>query len=115
MKLIANCSTEKIYEYIRQAHINVLPTFQATGIKLKLLAALFNGRHCVVNSPMIAGTGLEGLCHICDSAPVMQQKITTLFNEEFNITQLEMRNQLLQELFSTQKTALKIVELIRSL
>ena len=46
-------------DLIRQAQVLVLPTFQPTGIKLKLIDALFNGRHIIVNSPMIAGTGLE--------------------------------------------------------
>ena len=57
----SNIPTASIYELIRDAQINILPTFQATGIKLKLLAALFNGRHCIVNSPMVANTGLEQL------------------------------------------------------
>ena len=37
----ANINTQDIDELIKTSQINVLPTFQATGIKLKLLVALF--------------------------------------------------------------------------
>ncbi len=45
-------------ELIREAQINILPSFNTTGIKIKLLNAIFNGRHCLVNPAAIAGTGL---------------------------------------------------------
>src|ERR1019366_3969226 len=48
IQLKANIPTNEIDELIKNAQINVLPTFQATGIKLKLLAVLFTGRHCIV-------------------------------------------------------------------
>ena len=67
IQLKENISIEEIYSLIQNAQINILPTFQATGIKLKLLSALYTGRHCIVNSPMVANTGLESLCHVADS------------------------------------------------
>jgi hypothetical protein len=57
VKLRENIPTEEITELVRNAQVNVLPTFQATGIKLKLLLCLFNGRHVVCNSPMVKDTG----------------------------------------------------------
>ena len=42
-----------------RSQINMLITYQSTGLKLKLLYALFNGRHCMVNKEMVEGTGLE--------------------------------------------------------
>ena len=43
------------------AHINVLPTFQNTGIKLKLLNTLYQGKFVIANDDMIDHTGLESL------------------------------------------------------
>jgi hypothetical protein len=62
-------------ELVRNAQVNVLPTFQATGIKLKLLLCLFTGRHVVCNSPMVEGTGLESLCHVHDEPEAMRLSI----------------------------------------
>lgn len=95
----ANINTEKIHQLIKTAQINVLPTFQATGIKLKLLAALFMGKHCVVNSKMVANTGLEQLCSVKNNAKEMAKEIEHLFNKPFNHTQTEQRIVVLSEDF----------------
>ena len=42
-----------LQQLIQDAHIHVLPSFQQTGLKLKLLNALFKGRHCIVNDAEI--------------------------------------------------------------
>ena len=34
---------------IAKAQINILPSYTHTGIKIKLVNAIFNGRHCLVN------------------------------------------------------------------
>src|SRR5690606_7904312 len=62
VKLRENIPTAEITALVQAAQVNVLPTFQATGIKLKLLLCLFRGRHVVCNSPMVMDTGLEELC-----------------------------------------------------
>ncbi|MBO9682721.1 MAG: glycosyltransferase, partial [Flavisolibacter sp.] len=56
LKLIENPSDQELSELITGAHINVLPSFNSTGVKLKLLHALFEGRFCVTNEAGIAGT-----------------------------------------------------------
>jgi hypothetical protein len=106
-----NINTQEIDELIRNAQINVLPTFQATGIKLKLLAALFNGRHCVVNSPMVTNTGLEDLCVIRDDAPEMAQQISELFKKGFDMGEKEKRELILMKNFSNEENVKKLIEL----
>lgn len=110
--LKANITTAEINELMSSAHINILPTFQATGIKLKLLAALMNGRHCVVNSPMVANTGLESLCHIHDSAQAMKSAVMALQKVEFRQEEIENRKGILGEQFSNKANAEKILRLI---
>jgi len=97
-------------DLIRNAQINVLPTFQSTGIKLKLLAALFLGRHCVVNKPMVENTGLEGLCQIADSSKEMRSKIEALFSEEFKDE--NKRREFLKNNFSNVVSADRLLELL---
>jgi len=97
-------------DLIRNAQINVLPTFQSTGIKLKLLAALFLGRHCVVNKPMVENTGLEGLCEIAVDSKDMRSKIEALFSEEFKDE--KKRRELLKNNFSNVTSADRLLEML---
>jgi hypothetical protein len=111
IQIKANINTNEIDELIREAQINVLPTFQATGIKLKLLAALFNGRHCVVNSPMVVNTGLEELCSIKDNAVEIASEIKRLFDMAFDMQEKKKREEVLLEDFSNSKNVKKLVAL----
>jgi hypothetical protein len=108
-ELIANPSQTQMEALIRNAQINILVTFQATGLKLKLLNTLYNGRWLLVNPAMLAGTGLESLCEIAETACEMKKKINTLFNAEFEQQQLLKRTELLQKRFSDQVNADKII------
>ena len=112
IELQANISTEKIYELIQNAQINILPTFQATGIKLKLLAALFSGRHCIVNTPMVENTGLESLCAITDASADMKEQIKILFEKDFDTNEISKREKVLYENFSNKRNIEKLIELI---
>jgi hypothetical protein len=112
IQLKANINTQEIDELIAGAQLNVLPTFQATGIKLKLLAALFTGRHCVVNSPMVANTGLEQLCAIQDSPQGMIDEIIRLFEQPFDMQEKKKREDVLLENFSNIINVNKLIALI---
>jgi len=111
IELKADISTQEIDELIKNAQINVLPTFQATGIKLKLLAALYNGRHCLVNSEMVTNTGMENLCFIKDTAEEMCNEIERLYAEPFNISEKQKRENVLMQNFSNEKSAEKLIQL----
>ena len=114
IQLKADISKEEIDTLIKNAQINVLPTFQATGIKLKLLAALFTGRHCLVNSPMVANTGMETLCSVKDSAEAMTKEILRLFDLPFNMKEKHKRENILYEKFSNSINVKKLIDLIKT-
>ncbi|MEI7596813.1 MAG: glycosyltransferase [Bacteroidota bacterium] len=111
-RLISDVDNDTINQLIEDAQINILPTFQATGIKLKLLAALYRGRHCVVNSPMVKDTGLECLCNIEDLKDEMKAKIIELSKIDFTDSMIEKRAQLLNKDFSNLMQVEKLVKLI---
>lgn len=90
-------TTADIYKLIREAQINILPTFQATGIKLKLLSALYTGRHCIVNMPMVEDTGLESLCVIRDHNDEMKKAVLDYFARPFTKKDIEKRKDLLDD------------------
>lgn len=109
-----NIFTHDIYKLVHQAHINILPTFQATGIKLKLISALYSGRHCVVNSPMVQNTGLESLCHIADSPQEIKKEIQRLMNLSFRTEEIMEREKILIKSFSNKINVRKLMELLFS-
>ena len=111
---ILDCLTpEEIHRHIATAKVNVLPTFQSTGIKLKLLAALFLGQQCLVNSPMVLNTGLEKLCTIANDANGFKQRLKEIFvSDGLKSEQLNARKVILESGFSNTRNAQKLVELI---
>jgi len=111
-ELIPNPYNEKMQVMIADAQLNVLPTFQPTGIKLKMLNALYNGRFCVVNSQMVQNTGLEPLCILAENAEEMKKTILQLINEDFTSEMIQRREQLLAEKFSNHANAVKMIEWI---
>jgi hypothetical protein len=110
IELIPNPPQTEMEALIKNAQINILVTFQATGLKLKLLNTLYNGRWMLVNPEMLAGTGLEKLCEIAADAREMKKKISFLFNTEFDHNQLFARSELLQKRFSDAENAKKLIK-----
>jgi hypothetical protein len=112
IEIRTNLKTDEIHQLIKDAQVNVLPTFQATGIKLKLLAALYMGRHCLVNSFMVENTGLEPLCRVEDTDKRFTQAVQSLFVEEFNGNSRKKREEILNLRFCNRVNAKKLYALI---
>ncbi len=110
--LIANPDETQMQDIILKAHIHVLPSFNNTGIKIKLLNALFNGRHCVVNNQMAAGTRLGKLCHVVTTAGEFKERISMLYHQKFMIGEKDLRKQTLYSAFSNEANAKQMVKWI---
>ncbi len=105
VELIENPPFEKMAQLMADAHINLLQTFQATGIKLKLLNSLYRGRFVLVNSKMVNYTGLENLCIIEDNPNVAKRIITDLMNMEFTQHDIDKRQRVLEAGFGNRHNA----------
>lgn len=97
VELIANPSHEQMQHLIQNAHVNVLITHQSTGLKLKLLNSLFNGRFCLVNSSMVEGTNLANMCVVADSADDLKENLSELFSRTFTTQDINDRATLLMQ------------------
>lgn len=106
-------TNEQILDHIKEAQINVLVTFQATGIKLKLINSLYLGRHTVVNGPMVDNTGLESLCHIGNNPLEIAEEIFNLWDKPFSNEMIKERKQILEGRFSNSAGAEKILNLLK--
>lgn len=103
--LIANASDHKMNELMENAHIHLLYTNQATGLKLKLLNILYHGRHCLVNSKMVEGTSLGQVCVVEDSADKQMIKIKQLMEIPVDRSEIENRTKVLKENYSNEVNA----------
>lgn len=111
--LVENPDDRRMNELIAKAHINLLVSFQNSGIKLKLINALFRGRFCIVNEQMVSGTGLAKLCYVRNSATAIRQTIEALVNAPFEQSKIEERRTMLESEFSNTENAKKLMELIK--
>ncbi len=111
VRLVDSPDDKTMQRLVREAHVCVMVTEQATGLKLKLLNSLYAGRFCLVNSAMVAGTGLEGLCTIADTPEAMRLALGSLMGQDFTETLLQERRRVLQA-FSPQQAVKVILDLI---
>lgn len=107
--LLQNVTTDQIRSKVQKAWINILPTFQNTGIKLKLLFALYNGGYCLVNSVMVEDTGLEEFCVVKDDPMEMANAMEALMRLPFGRSEFKDRIARLNETFCN-KTNAEIIE-----
>ncbi len=111
-ELKINPDDTELEELIEQAHINLIFSFNETGIKLKLIHALFAGRHCIVNEAALSDSTFEKLCHICNTPAELQQKIAALQKISFTETEIELRKQILLPHFNNSANAQKLSALL---
>lgn len=110
VRLIPNPSGSDMNQLIAEAHIHLLPSFTNSGIKLKLLNALFCGRFCITNTDMIMGTGLDNVCIKADSAQDFKKEILKYLVEDFSASHINERQLLLLKHFDNRKHAIRLTE-----
>jgi len=112
IELRANISTEEILSLITNAHINLLVTFQSTGIKLKLLNSIYKGRFIIANPPMIQETGLEDLCSVGNTPKELASLVQELFLRDFTDADMLKRKQRMWQTFSNENNAKKLAKML---
>lgn len=103
--IVSDPSDNELRDIISKAQVHVIPSFNCTGIKMKLLNALFNGRHCLVNIEAVQGSGLEEFCYVANDPYEFQDKIKSLYQRPFTFLDLEHRKEKLLTSYNNQQTA----------
>jgi len=112
IELIENPGNELLDKLITEAHINIAITAQATGLKLKLLNTLYNGRFCLVNDKMLSGSKLDNLTIVANEAPEMKAAITETFSKSFTVADIEERERLLGLIYNNGDNVQKLIDLL---
>jgi glycosyl transferase family 1 len=110
--LVSDPSEQEMQDMIAKAQINILPSFNNTGVKLKLLNALYNGRHCIVNEQTVKSTGLEPLCHVASGEKGCKNMINELYERPFHADEIMQREELLSNHFNNEKNGKQLIEWI---
>jgi hypothetical protein len=109
--LINNPDDAEMHRLIHEAHIHVLPTFQESGIKLKLLSSLFGGRHILVNKSMLFGTDFSNVCHIAETGKEFAAMINKLATIPITQSDIENRTNVLMK-YTNSVNAQKIIDIL---
>ena len=107
--IAVNPSEPEMQDLIKKAQVNILPSFNKTGVKLKLLNALYNGRHCLVNEAGKEGAAIGDLCHIAETSADFKTMIEKLFEQDFIEEALNKRQHLLQAIYDNEKNARRLI------
>jgi glycosyltransferase involved in cell wall biosynthesis len=110
VELKSNLTTEQIHGLIRDAHINVLYTNQNTGIKLKLLNALYRGKFAVVNPLMVDGSGLDAICAVGKNLNELLLKVKEYLLLDYSSLYFNNRKEFLSEHFNNTKSAQSLID-----
>ena len=111
-QLISDPSIEKMQSLIADAQCNVLPSFNVTGIKLKIINALFHGRHCIVNHAAVNGSGLDSICHIAKTPQQFREIVQSLSSIPLSSEEISARKIILKDLFDEDKNCTKLIQQI---
>lgn len=109
VEIVANPDASSLHQLIQYAHINVLPSFQQTGLKLKLLNALFAGRHCILNQA--SEQVLNQTLHMASTDELFCRKINELMVMPFTTKDIDVRKEALLQ-YDNDLNARKIVEVM---
>lgn len=112
VELISNPDDDTLNNLIENAHINVSVTAQRTGLKLKLLNTLYNGRFCLVNDKMLSGSELDDLCIIANNQNTLKRKIKSLFEQDFAIDNIRDRKNKLGTIYNNGNNVDRLIELV---
>lgn len=110
--LVSNPSDKEMQDLIQKAQVHVLPSFNDTGVKLKLLNALYNGRHCLVNLPATEGVALDGLCEVAATANEFKEAAAALYEKPYTSDDATHRQNILSANYNNEANARKLIQWI---
>jgi hypothetical protein len=107
IKIVNDPSDELLDQLIREAHINLCPSFNSTGVKLKLLHALLRGRFCLATSSAIAGSSIDRGFTLAETPSEFIAAINQLMSIPFTSAHAEERKSI-EHIYNNEENARKL-------
>ncbi len=95
VRLVPDPSIESLDVLVKEAQVHVLPSFNTTGVKLKLLHVLLEGRHCISNKTGVEGSLAEAAVTIAETPEAFIKEIERMFQKEMTAEDKQKRQALL--------------------
>jgi hypothetical protein len=112
IRVIANPDMDEMQKLLLNAHINIVLAKNPHGFKLKLLTALYSGRHCIANKVITDNNSLASLCYNADTDEELINMIGLLMKKPFTAKHISEREKILAENYSNSRNMAGIIELI---
>lgn len=110
--LVSNPDWEELNKLISNAHIHLMHASQKSGLKLKLLKALFSGRHVIANKDMATEKSISNHIVIANEPKSWKRAIAQLMNKPFDKEMLSKRIAVMKE-FKNEEIVKKITEQLK--
>ncbi|MEO7959979.1 MAG: glycosyltransferase family 4 protein [Ginsengibacter sp.] len=110
--LVHDITEKDMNELIRKAQIHILPSFNQTGVKIKLLQALYQGRFVITNNEAVSGTELHSLVSIANSVIELKELISSLFQKNFAEKDIIERDHFLKAVYNNTESAKTLMKWI---
>jgi len=102
---------QKLLELFHRAHVNVLYSFNSSGVKLKLINSLFQSRYVIANSKVVKGSGLDSLCIIANDRKQITNQVLKIMDQDFSEHELARRKEVLSN-YNNEVNAKKLLGLL---
>ncbi len=112
VEIIANPSDAAMQQLMDNAQIHLLYTSQTTGLKLKLINALHQGRFILLNQNILHGTHAAEECVVANTGQDFIAQIEILMHKNLMPDALQHRISFLKENFNNAKNAELLKQLI---
>ena len=113
VEIQANLNSEAMDWLIKYSRVNIFYTHQVSGVRMKLINALFKGHHCLVNQKTAIGSRLESLCRIIPDEPnAILESIRYYFSLPFTASEVEIRKEVLERYYNNSGNAKKLLEYV---
>ena len=96
-------SHDQLLKLLADAHMNVMMSYQQSGTKLKLMASLYNSRHCIINDNISDDPKVTQLCHIANTEDEIHEKIQQLKDQPY--LDFEKRREVLESYLNDDNNA----------
>jgi len=110
--IVNSPSEEEMLKWASGATVHLLPTFQPTGYKLKLLYSLYTANSIVANDAMLHGTGLEKFAARANSVSEWKKSVREAFDQPAS-TPVILKEEKLREEISNSALAKKLIQFLR--
>lgn len=111
VQLIANPGAAHLEKLIKEAQMHLMYATQSSGLKLKLLKALFKGTHVIANDLMITEPALRSLVSIANNVDQWRAAILETIDLSYSFDNHRERSSQLER-FTDEKSAEKLSKIL---